>query len=100
MSHSELDKPTPVEAYPPIHDFSGLKELLKSRGYHIPEAVGYKPIDVADVTLEEIRRGAIEFTDDGIFVNADNVKRQIFLYKRDYHWNFTVSLDSIFVIVL
>ena len=48
MSHSELDKPTPVEAYPPIHDFSGLKKLLKSRGYHIPEAVPYKPIDVAD----------------------------------------------------
>ena len=45
MSHSELDKPTPVEAYPPIHDFSGLKKLLKSRGYHIPEAVPYKPPD-------------------------------------------------------
>ena len=78
MSRSELDKPTPVEAYldecssnTPIHDFSGLKKLLKSRGYHIPEAVGYKPIDVADVTLEEIRRGAIEFTDDGIFVNTN-----------------------------
>lgn len=85
MSHSELDKPTPVEAYPPIHDFSGLKKLLKSRGYHIPEAVPYKPIDVADVTVGDIQSGTIEFTDDGIFLNTDNVKRQIFLYKRDYH---------------
>lgn len=85
MSHSELDKPTPVEAYPPIHDFSGLKKLLKSRGYHIPEAVPYKPIDIADVTVGDIQSGTIEFTDDGIFLNTDNVKRQIFLYKRDYH---------------
>lgn len=100
MSHSELDKPTPVEAYPPIHDFSGLKKLLKSRGYHIPEAVPYKPIDVADVTVGDIQSGTIEFTDDGIFLNTDNVKRQIFPISEITIWNFTVSLDSIFVIVL
>lgn len=84
MSHSELDKPTPVEAYPPIHDFSGLKELLKSLGYDIPEPRVYEPIDPGDVNVGDLG-GPIEFTDDGIFLNTDNVKRQIFLYKRDYH---------------
>lgn len=92
MSHSELDKPTPVEPYSdesssntPIHDFSGLKKLLRSLGYHIPKPVVYRPIHVRDLTQEEIQSGAIEFTDDGIFLNDDNVKLQIFLYKRDYH---------------
>lgn len=69
----------------PIYSFGGLKKLLTSLGYHIKKAEGYKAIDVADVTLEEIRSGAMEFTDDGIFVTTDGVRRQIFLYKRDYH---------------
>lgn len=69
----------------PIHTFDGLKSLLSSLGYHIKKAEGYKAIDVADVTLEEIRSGAIEFSEDGIFVTTEGVKRQVFLYKRDYH---------------
>lgn len=93
MSWSELDIPNPdKDAYfddcssgAPIHTFDGLKRLLSSMGYHIKKAEWYKAIDVADVTLEEIRSGAIEFTDDGIFVEVDGEKRQIFLYKRDYH---------------
>lgn len=93
MSWSELDIPDPErEEYfddcangAPIHSFGGLKSLLSSLGYHIKKAEGYKAIDVADVTLEEIRSGAMEFTDDGIFVTTEGVKRQIFLYKRDYH---------------
>ena len=93
MSWSELDIPDPEReeyfddcaASAPIHSFGGLKSLLSSLGYHIKKAEGYKAIDVADVTLEELRSGAMEFTDDGIFVTTEGVKRQIFLYKRDYH---------------
>lgn len=93
MSWSELDIYDPEwEDYrddcikgAPIHSFGGLKKLLTSLGYHVNKAEGYKAIDVADVTMEEIRSGAIEFTDDGIFVEVEGIKRQIFLYKRDYH---------------
>lgn len=93
MSWSELDIPDPEwEEYcddcasgAPIHTFGGLKSLLSSLGYQIQKAEGYKAIDVADVTMEEIRSGAIEFTDDGIFVTTDGVRRKVFLYKRDYH---------------
>lgn len=93
MSWSELDIPDPErEEYyddcasgAPIHAFGGLKSLLSSLGFHIKKAEGYKAIDVADVTMEEIRSGAIEFTDEGIFVTSEGVRRQIFLYKRDYH---------------
>lgn len=69
----------------PIHAFGGLKSLLTSMGYHIQKAEGYKAIDVADVTMEEISSGAIEFTNEGIFVTTEGVRRKIFLYKRDYH---------------
>ena len=92
MSWSELDIPdSEEEAYfedcatnAPIHSFDGLKKLLTSLGYKVKQAEGYKAIDVADVTLEELRSGAMEFTNDGIFVTTDGVRRQIFLYKRDY----------------
>lgn len=93
MSCSEMDIPNPErkEYYDdcatcaPIHSFGGLKKLLSSIGYHIKKAEGYKAIDVADVTLEEIRSGAIEFTNEGIFVTSDGIRRKVFLYKRDYH---------------
>lgn len=93
MSWSELDIPDPKEEefydsardQSPIFKFEGLKSLLRNMGYKVDKAEGYKPIDVADVTLEEIRSGAIEFADDGIFVTTDGIRRQVFLYKRDYH---------------
>lgn len=93
MSWSELDIPDPEEEElydwtkeeTPIFKFDGLKNLLRNLGYQIGEAHGYKPIEVEDVTLEQIRNGEIEFADDGIFVNSDGVRRQIFLYKRSYH---------------
>lgn len=93
MSWSEIDIPDPeweeyweeCQSGVAIHNFSGLKNLLSSLGYPVKEADGYKTIDVVDVTLEEINKGAFEFTDDGIFVTTDGVRRQIFLYKRDYH---------------
>ena len=93
MSWSELDIPNPEEEdlyewtqdQSPIFKFDGLKSLLRNMGFKVDKAEGYKPIDVADVTLEELKNGEIEFTDDGIFVNSDGIKRQIFLYKRSYH---------------
>lgn len=92
MSWSELDIPTDdelwleeLEMHKPIHDFGGLKNLLSRMGYKVNKAEGYKPIDVAEVTLEEINSGAIEFTEEGIFVTSEGVRRQVFLYKRDYH---------------
>ena len=94
MSWSELDIPDPEwEEYDtdcatgaPIHAFGGLKSLLTSMGYNIEAAQGYKPIDVADVTLEEIRTGAIEFTSDGIFTTSGGVRRQIFRANTDKVW--------------
>lgn len=68
----------------PIHSFGGLKKLLTDMGYNVGKAQAYKPIEVADVSLEEIKNGTIEFADDGIFVNTDGVRRQVFLYKRSY----------------
>lgn len=93
MSWSELDIPNPEwEEYhdncqngEPIHHFGGLKSLLSSLGYHIADSHGYKAIDVADVTQEEVNSGAIEFTDEGIFVTSEGVRRQVFMYKREYH---------------
>lgn len=69
----------------PIHSFSGLKNLLSSLGFDVGDADGYKAIDVTDISVEELRNGAIEFTDNGIFVTTNNVRHQIFLYRRDYH---------------
>lgn len=93
MNWSELDIPKRgKESYcddcassAPIHSFGGLKNLLTSLGYKVNKAEGYKAIDVADVTMDEIRSGAIEFTDDGIFVTTEGIRHKVFLYKRDYH---------------
>ncbi len=79
----ECSKPSIDET--PIYSFGGLKVLLANMGYNVDKAQAYKPIDVADVTLEEIKNGIIEFNNDGIFVNSEGTRRQIFLYKRSYH---------------
>lgn len=70
----------------PIYDFDGLKSLLKSKGYRIEKAAGYRPIENKDVDLNELRNN-IEFLDDGIFLidGSNGIRQQIFLYKRDYH---------------
>ena len=70
----------------PIHDFSGLKNLLSRMGYHIEQAIGYRPLEIADVNINDLKRN-IEFTDDGIFLidDATQERHQIFLYKRNYH---------------
>lgn len=70
----------------PIYDFNGLKKLLTSLGYYVPEAAGYRPLEIADVDINDINSN-IEFRDDGIFVldTEYNISRQVFLYKRKYH---------------
>lgn len=72
----------------PIFDFLPLRDFLTRKGYIVAKAQGYKPFkpEVVD-PMEEIRRGTMEFRDDGIFViNPENgEEQQIFLYKYDYH---------------
>lgn len=69
----------------PIYKFERLKSLLKSMGYRIVKPIGYKPLKIEDVDINDIRKN-IKFTDKGIFVidDEDNQERQIFLYKRNY----------------
>lgn len=95
MTLSELNIPEPSdrerEKYwadcttgAPVHGFEGLKSLLTSMGYNVGESSGYRAIPVEDVTAEQINSGFFEFTNDGIFVTVDGVRRQVFLYKRSY----------------
>ena len=51
----------------PIYKFERLKSLLKSMGYRIDKAIGYKPLKIEDVDINDIRKN-IKFTDKGIFV--------------------------------
>lgn len=69
----------------PIYDFHRLRDALTRMGYIVEASSPYKPIDVKDVDINELKR--MEFTDDGIFVfdEVDGSKRQVFLYKRKYH---------------
>ncbi|NBL00499.1 MAG: hypothetical protein EOM50_21350, partial [Erysipelotrichia bacterium] len=68
-----------------IHDFSGLKALLQKLGYKIGPTEAYKPLNIVDVDINEIKN--LEFGDDGIcFVDSvTGLKHQVFLYKRNYH---------------
>lgn len=71
----------------PIYDFQSLKEFLIRKGFIVQQAQGYRRItpEVID-PMEEIRRGTLEFRDEGIFVINPNTgeEQQIFLYKHDY----------------
>lgn len=70
----------------PIYKFEGLKKLLKSMGYQVEKATGYKPVENKDVDLNELKHN-LEFTDEGIFLldPLDGTKQKIFLYKREYY---------------
>ena len=72
----------------PIYKFERLKSMLKSMGYRIDKAIGYKPLKIEDVDINDIRKN-INFTDKGIFLidEEDNQERQIFLYKRNYSFD-------------
>lgn len=69
----------------PIFKFEELKKLLRSMGYQVDKAVGYRPVENKEVDLNDIQHN-IEFTDEGIFLfdTASGTKQQIFLYKRNY----------------
>lgn len=75
-----------VDKEEPIYKFNGLKSLLKSMGYQIEKATGYRPVENKDVDLNELKHN-MEFTDEGIFLfdPIDGSKQKIFLYKRNYH---------------
>lgn len=75
-----------AEKEDPIFKFDGLKGLLKSMGYQVDKATGYRPVENRDVDLNDLKHN-IEFSDDGIFLidPVDGSKQQIFLYKRSYH---------------
>lgn len=70
----------------PIYDFDALKQFLKRRGYKIGTRSAYEPFTPEDVEAVDVTNGKMSFEADGIFVlGDDNVKRQVFLYKKDYH---------------
>lgn len=70
----------------PIFTFEGLKNLLKSMGYQVDKAMGYRPVENKEIDLNDMQHN-IEFTDEGIFLldAASGSKQQIFLYKWNYH---------------
>ncbi|KGO04270.1 HNH endonuclease signature motif containing protein [Porphyromonas gulae] len=68
----------------PIHDFAGLKQLLKKIGYKVITE-SYSAIKTQDITLDG-KNNEIEFTNDGIYLHcSDGIRRKVFLYKPDYH---------------
>lgn len=71
----------------PIFSFDGLKNLLRSRGFIIDNSKPpYTTITPKDVIIEEIKKGKIEFGNEGIFIIDENGERiQVYLYKRKYH---------------
>ena len=50
----------------PIYTFQKLKTTLKELGYQIEKAEAYRPIKPVDVSIEDIKNGTIEITDEGI----------------------------------
>ena len=75
------EKPTP------IYSFDGLKNLLRSLGYDVGDAEGYKPIQATDLDAKEIRDNIV-MRDDGIFYrDKTGTLRKIFMYKRSYKLN-------------
>lgn len=71
----------------PIFDFQPLRDFLVRRGYIVEQAQGYRPFtpEVID-PMEEIRRGTMEFRNDGIFVIHPDTgeEQQVYVYKYDY----------------
>lgn len=70
----------------PIYDFHNLRAFLIRHGYMVKQAQGYRPITPKVIDPSEIRRGSMEFRDDGIFVIHPETgeEQQVFLYKQDY----------------
>lgn len=70
----------------PIYKFEGLKGLLRSMGFQVDKAVGYRPVKNVDVDINDLKYN-LTFSNDGIYLldPTDGSKQQIFLYKRQYH---------------
>lgn len=67
----------------PIHSFEGLQKLLRSMGYNVRTANGYKAMKTKDIGRDEIRNIIIK--EDGIYYKDDDGElRKIFMYKRKY----------------
>jgi len=67
----------------PIYNFSGLQNLLRSMGYNVRSANGYKAMKTKDIGKAEIRNIIIK--DDGIYYkDEDGELRKIYMYKRNY----------------
>ena len=65
-----------------IHDFEGLKECLRRRGYQIGEAVPWREIQSEDLDLG---LGGTDISTNGIFhIDEYGNKHQVFLYKRKF----------------
>lgn len=79
----------------PIHQFDGLKNLLKRKGYLVEKATGYRVVENKDVDLNNLRNN-IEFTPEGIFLKDSNEgsRQQIFLYKLAYHLHYRGRIDK------
>lgn len=74
------------EEFEPIFDFKPLKEFLERNGYAVKDAADYTEFEPEEVTEDDIEKGTIEFTDEGIFVTLGNGKKQqAFVYKKYYH---------------
>ena len=58
----------------PIYKFERLKSMLKSMGYRIDKAIGYKPLKIEDVDINDIRKN-IKFTDNNSSLNFPGPKR-------------------------
>lgn len=71
----------------PIYDFHALRNFLVEKGFIVGQAQGYRPFtpEVID-PMEEIRRGTMEFRNDGIFIIHPETgeEQQVFVYKYDY----------------
>ena len=72
------------EKVEPIYGFGGLQKLLRSMGYNVRTANGYKAMQTKDIGRDEIRNIVVK--DDGIYYKDDDGElRKIFMYKRKYH---------------
>lgn len=68
-----------------IYKFDGLKSLLTEMGYQLERRAEYKPLEIVDVDISNIKND-ITFNEEGIYIWDKETKQrhQIFLYKRNY----------------
>ena len=64
-----------------IYKFDGLKSLLTEMGYQLERRAEYKPLEIVDVDISNIKND-ITFNEEGIYIWDKETKQrhQIFLY--------------------